>query len=263
MKIVSLVSSCRKDGNTARIAAILENELISAGKLKNIEVKIERVVPGLLDIRMCLGCRACFNKGEDFCPLKDDLLSLRDKFVDADGIIAGSPVYVEDVNGAMKNLIDRLAFNCHRPGLTGKVVFFYTTSGAGSSNHSIRTMKTAFGTWGCHNIGSHRFRTGALMKTDDMEEKYGRVIKKTAGKLIHAISNGSSAKPSVFSLIAFTVQQACWLREGIDKNSVDYKYWYDNGWLEKGCKYYFRHGANPLKAGFSNLLGRIAALFFI
>lgn len=44
---------------------------------------------------MCLVCRRCFDVGEGFCPLKDELLSIREKLNKADGVILASPVYVE------------------------------------------------------------------------------------------------------------------------------------------------------------------------
>lgn len=263
MKIISVVSSGRKDGNSARISGLLETELESIGKLKGTEVLVERITPAHLDIKMCLGCRACFNKGETFCPLKDDLLSVKEKMMEADGIIFGSPVYVEDVNGVMKNLIDRLAFNSHRPGFAGKVAFLYVTSGAGTSNHSVRTMKTALGSWGFYIVGSRRFRAGGSTAKEELEKKYGRYIKKSARQLFDAIYTNRSSKPTFFSLIAFTVQQTSWMRDGIDKNSIDYKYWHDNGWLDKSRWYYFKHGANPLKTGLCRLAGKIVAIFLV
>jgi multimeric flavodoxin WrbA len=35
----------------------------------------------------------------------------------AEAYVFASPVYVEDINGVMKNWIDRMAFNSHRPTL--------------------------------------------------------------------------------------------------------------------------------------------------
>lgn len=55
------------------------------------------------DIQFCRGCRIYFDKGEELCPIKNGLLNIRDKINSADGIILASPVYVEDINGIMKN----------------------------------------------------------------------------------------------------------------------------------------------------------------
>ncbi|MDP4090618.1 MAG: flavodoxin family protein, partial [Bacillota bacterium] len=123
MKIISLVSSYRSNGNTIRIVSLIENQLLSIARTDGIGLEIERIQIGHSDIRTCLGCRACFDKGEEMCPLKDDLLAIRDKICQADGILAASPVYVEDVNGIMKNWIDRMAFNCHRPAFAGKAAY--------------------------------------------------------------------------------------------------------------------------------------------
>jgi hypothetical protein len=52
-----------------------------------------------MDIRTCRGCRICFDKGEESCPLKDDLLAIRRRIEAAELLVLGSPVYVEDGNG--------------------------------------------------------------------------------------------------------------------------------------------------------------------
>ncbi len=257
-----LVSSGRRGGNTDGISVLLEKELMQLAQSKHTELVIDKYMLGRQDIRNCRGCRACFDRGEQYCPLKDDLLLLWEQLREADGIVLGSPVYVEDVNGIMKNWIDRMAFNSHRPGLTGKAAYVYTTSGLGSSNHSIHTMKTALTTWGVYIAGSSRFRTGALSKINDLQKEHGNYIRKAAERLFYAIWDKKPLKPSFYSLIAFSVQQIAWRRAN-DENSVDYRYWSDNGWLDKSCRYYFPNRTNPIKALTSRLIGKVAALFFL
>lgn len=263
MKIVTLVSSYRKDGNTNRIVGLIEEQLVSIAKNENINLEIERIQPGHMDIKICLGCRACFDKGEEKCPLKDELLSTRDKILKADGILAASPVYVEDVNGIMKNWIDRMAFNCHRPAFAGKVAYIVTTSGAGSSNHTANTIKNAFTTWGINFAGKKKFRTGGLMDPIEMKSRYGIESKKAAEALINATKVNSASKPSVYSLIAFKIQQMSWQKATRPRDTIDYKYWQKNGWLEKDCNYYIPNKANILKIIFARLIGRIVAVFLI
>jgi multimeric flavodoxin WrbA len=147
MKVMTLISSYRKNGNTERLCSLIEEELQSIAEFQHETLEIERVRLGHTELKTCLGCRVCFDKGEELCPLKDELLLIRKKLDEADGIILASPVYVEDVNGIMKNWIDRMAFNCHRPAFAGKTAVIVSTSGNASTKHALRTMRNALTRW--------------------------------------------------------------------------------------------------------------------
>lgn len=263
MKILSLVSSCRKGGNTERIVNLIEKELLSLAEKEKVTLEIERMPLAYLDIRICRGCRACFDNNEEKCPLKDDLLSIRDRMLQADGILAASPVYVEDVNGVMKNWIDRMAFNCHRQAFAGKSAYAVTTSGAGSTNHSLKTMTFAFIAWGMNIAGKSSFRTGALMGTADMEIKFGSKLKEAAQTLFYAIRDNTAARPSFYSLIAFKIQQRYWMKAVGYHNTYDYKYWHEKGWTDKNCDFYIPHRTGPVKKMIARFIAAIAARFFI
>lgn len=263
MKIVSIISSCRKSGNTAWAAELIENELNAIAQQNGTELQLDRFFIGYCDIKMCVGCRTCFDKGEEFCPHKDDVAKIWEKLKEADGILVGSPIYVEDVNGIMKNWIDRLAFNSHRPGLVGKSAYIISTSGIGSSKHAVRTMKTALSTWGAYIAGTMRFRTGAKMDKKDMSDKYGPGLHNAANELFYSIYNKYSLKPSLYSLVSFKVQQTYWIKKG-DKESLDYKFWKDKGWLREKADYYIpNHQSFILKRLLAKLVGRTVAIFFI
>ena len=79
MKIISLVSSYRINGNTNSAVLLIEKQLLSIGEKENIALEVEKIQLGHLDLKICRGCRACFDKGEDKCPMKDNLLAIREK----------------------------------------------------------------------------------------------------------------------------------------------------------------------------------------
>ncbi|WP_170253922.1 flavodoxin family protein [Acetobacterium paludosum] len=263
MRIISLVSSYRTNGNTNKTVSLIEQQLLSIANKEKITLEIEKILLSHFDIKTCCGCRACFDKGEEKCPLKDELLFIWEKIYQADGILAASPVYVEDVNGIMKNWIDRMAFNCHRPAFAGKNVFIVTTSGGGSSNHTINTMKNAFTTWGMNLAGSSKFRTGKQMDSVEIESRYSKEIKKVAEALFKAVKNKSNQRPSFYSLITFRVQQKCWQKSTQCQDTVDYKYWQRNEWLQRDCNYYIPNKASFLKIKFAQLIGSIVAIFYM
>lgn len=262
MKILLIISSKRKEGNTNNVLNLIEDEIkISLDKMS---LTTEKIFLGDYNIQFCKGCRACFNKGEEKCPLKDDLLLIRDKILKSDIIIFGSPVYVEDINGVMKNWIDRMAFNNHRPAFAGKAAFLITTSGIGSSNHALKTMKKALTAWGFYVIGQNKFRTGSLMKIRDIEKKYKSKIKSIAYKIKRTIVDNKVNYPKFYSLVSFKVQQKYWQKNSDQKqHTFDYNYWLKKGWLDSKCKYYINNQANPIKVLFARVFGNLISVFFI
>ena len=100
MKVLTIMGSPRKKGNTYKVTRMVEESMMKVGK-----VEFEYVFLKDLKLKTCLGCQACFNKGEDLCPLKDDRIMLEEKMHKADGIIFTSPNYVFNVSGLMKNFI--------------------------------------------------------------------------------------------------------------------------------------------------------------
>ena len=260
MKLLSINSSGRVDGNTGRTLALFERALVTLAEQSGISLEMERIELSGLALKHCIGCRACFDRGESACPHKDGLLTLRDALQGADGYIIGSPVYVEDVNGVMKTMIDRLAFYCHRPTLYGKSALLFTTSGQGSSSHALNTMSTAFGTWGIRTVCRMKFRLGARTPTDVIREKHGAAIQRTAQGFLKTLQK--PFRPSTYSLIAFSVQQSCWRKSAEPRDSIDYRYWNESGWLERGRRYYDPAIARGLGARILYGIGKIVGLFF-
>lgn len=262
MKIISIVSSYRKNGNTNNVVKLIEEQIAKIAQKFNISLEIERISLGYNDIKLCHGCRVCFDKGEENCPLKDDLLTIRDKIIDADGIIIASPVYVEDINGIMKNWIDRMAFNCHRPAFAGKTAIFITTSGIGSSNHSLKTMKRALNAWGFYVAGQSKFRTGSLMSISKIKELYNNKITKISNMLFEDIVKNKAVNPTFYSFVSFKVQQKYWQKIDNRDHSIDYKYWVEKGWIKSKCKFYIKHNASPIKVKVARIIGSLIAVFF-
>lgn len=263
MKIISIISSGRKNGNTGRIVRHIEEDFLQDAIKKGLKAEFEQIYLANSDIKFCKGCRICFDKGEELCPLKDELLSIRDKINQADGVIFASPIYVEDINGIMKNWIDRMAFNCHRPAFAGKPVVIVVTSGAGSSNHALKTMKSALLTWGFHVATQGKFRTGGFIEEDQIKFRYGNQMKIIANKLFNAIDGHRAEYPSFYSLIVFRVQQKYWQKTKKEQNTFDYFYWKNKGWMEKTCNYYIHHNSNSIKIKLAGIAGSIVSIFFI
>jgi multimeric flavodoxin WrbA len=259
MKILVCMSSYRKNGNTGQVVQLLGECLQKAAGQHNETIEIETLYLGHMDIRPCRGCRVCFDRGESCCPLKDDVPAIKARMKAADGIVLASPVYVDDVNGIMKNLLDRLAHLCHRPEFGGKCVYLLATTGSTPANHALRTLNAPM-YWGCSIIGRAGFRAGALMKRDEIARLYHRALERAAACIVDAIYKQKYASPSFYSLMVFRIQQEGW-RKKADHDSIDYLYWNAQGWLDRRREFYFEHEAGIVTTTFARLAGAIIGRF--
>jgi multimeric flavodoxin WrbA len=259
MKILTLMSSGRKKGNTARIVQMIEAHLDTIAARHDEPLDFETLYLAHMDLRPCRGCRTCFDRGEDKCPLKDDRAAIKAKVDATNGIILASPVYVNDVNGVAKTWIDRLAYVCHRPAFAGKCAYLIATVADSPTSHTLRTMDIALRTWGFHIVGQAGYKMGALMPQDEVARRYQEETAKVAEALFQAIRDQAFLRPSFLSLMMFKIQQQSWQQE--DPNSYDYAYWKGQGWFEPDCTFFIPHQANPLKVALARLTGRVLARF--
>jgi multimeric flavodoxin WrbA len=258
MKILILQGSYRKSGNTAHIVEMIRDHMSRLAIENNVAFEAETIHLGHMNIGLCRGCRACFDLGEDKCPLKDDFLSTKVAVQAADGVIIASPVYVDDINGITKLWIDRMAHVCHRPEFAGKTVYLVTTIGSSPSSHSLRSLYLAFLSWGAYIAGQSGFTTGARMPVDELRSRFDGRAEKIARKLFTDIATGQTRKPSFVSLMMFRIYQK--VRE-VNDGSLDARYWHEKGWADPRTKFYLPHNSNPLVVFFARLTGTVIARF--
>ena len=260
MKILALIGSYRKNGNTSQVVGPVGEALQAEAARDGAALEIETLYLGHLDIGFCRGCRACFDRGEDKCPLKDDLLAVKAKMKAADAILIATPVYVDDVSGITKNWIDRLAHVCHRPEFAGKCAYLLATVGSTPTGRSLGTLRLALSTWGFHIIGKAGFKTGALMKPGEMRATHAVKAEKIARKIYRDVSERKWARPSFMSLMMFKIQQRAWQRAS-RHDTLDYAYWTGQGWTDPRGEFYFPHEASRLKVLLARLAGALIAPF--
>ena len=102
MKVVGIVGSPRKKGNTETLTAHTLEAIAEEG------LGTEVIPLAGLDIRPCNACGVCLKKEE--CPIKDDLFPIYLKMKEADGIILASPVYYGSATALIKSLMERAGY---------------------------------------------------------------------------------------------------------------------------------------------------------
>ena len=105
MKVLILNSSPRTEGNTA----IALNEMVKIFAEDGIETEVVQI--GNQDIRGCIACNACYQKGS--CVFDDVVNQLAPKFEEADGLVIASPVYYASANATLIACLDRLFYSTH------------------------------------------------------------------------------------------------------------------------------------------------------
>ncbi len=245
-RVLMLDSSYRKNGNSALALRFFQRCL----EEKGADVEYLRLAES--GIGQCRGCRLCFDRGESACPHSDDLLPLYEKMRRCDLLVLGGPIYVEDVNGAMKNWIDRMAFNCHRPGLYGQKAFILLNSGSGASRHAISTLARACQTWGMRVIGDRKLVMGARIDEDTFIKANDSILRRDAEAILRKLS--SARGPSFIQVLTFRIQRWYYLHR-MDRSSYDYQHWNSQHWLEKGRYYYSEEPVGVCKRVLADLLG--------
>jgi multimeric flavodoxin WrbA len=155
MRIVAVCGSFREESNTNKLIRIVAE---AAG------IDCEFIELGGLNIQSCSGCSMCM-MNEGLCPIDDDMQTVYDKLLSADGFIIGGPTYFMDISGAVKDFIDRTmavkyrdigpAYNENMPWLgtvpfNDKPAVLVVTTAGGFHERAIESLKLAFDD--CHRM---------------------------------------------------------------------------------------------------------------
>lgn len=101
MKIVTILGSPKKYGNTARVLKNFEDLVAPVHQVERINVTD-------YNINGCLGCNVCQGKiDEPGCVQKDDTLEILNRILAADVVVYATPLYAWSFSSQMKALLDR------------------------------------------------------------------------------------------------------------------------------------------------------------
>ena len=218
VKILGISASPRREiSNTS----ILLKDALSGAEQKG--AKTEYIDLCSLKIEFCRACENCHKKIMA-CPIKDDALFLLNKILESDGIIFGSPVYLNHITGYLKTFLDRSShfLHCHR--LIGKYTAVVATSGGGPQYMVGDYIKEYSISCGAQYVG------GVFTKIPITEE-----VKKQANELGKAIVDVIKEKKEFPEQIQKINSHKEYFKKIIENRKDDwieeYQYYKDNGWL--------------------------------
>lgn len=186
IRIFSFVGSCAGERSHTKKASDMLAEAVSDKAAKaGLSVSYECMTGDQLRIEYCRSCTSCFRKG--FCPLdeKDDMPLLRHKFLGADIIFFCTPVYLWEMSGMCKSVIDRITFWSHRMELAGKAAVTLACTDTSTGPDLEKRFKDLFSFTGAAVVNGITVRKyGPLNKPGS--DELNALMEKTAQMLLEA-----------------------------------------------------------------------------
>lgn len=221
MNIIALLGSPRgKGGNTYRL---IESAVRGAGDAGADTLLVDITE---MDIGYCTGCSSCYSTGD--CIQADDYEEILELILESDGIILGSPVYINSVTAQLKTLFDRMPDVVHCQRLLGKYGFSVSTAGGGNADLVCDYMNNTLQVMGANTTGG---AYAVLAEGDEAFEDACRKSYELGKDLVAAISEKRVyPEQEVFhdgmhermkNLVLFHKDE--WTHE--------YEYWKEKAWL--------------------------------
>lgn len=151
----------------------------------------EYFVPQAL-LQACVGCYQCIYESETKCPHASSTLPIKQSMLEADLIVLTSPVYVFDVSGSMKTLLDHFAYQwmSHRPekSMFNKLGLSVVTAAGAGLKSTEKTLKTNLHFWGIKQ--TFGLKHAVMSKSyEEISEKIKAKLEKKTDKMARKISN--------------------------------------------------------------------------
>lgn len=232
---ITVINGTQKQGVTYKLKELFLQNFRSVAEIT--EFYLPKDCPAF-----CVGCTNCFTRGETTCKDYAFIHTIETALLQADLIVMTSPAYVMHATGAMKALLDHFGYRWmpHRPAaeLFGKRAVIITQCLGAGSKSAANDIKHSLSWWGISKIG---ICSGALMHDivwDGLPERKRKRLTNKINKLARTFARIDYAKPAHTKIITKIKFALCRIIQKkirkSGKDSLDSKYWLDNGWLGRG-----------------------------
>jgi len=221
MKILAIHGSPRTIRSSTRKLAgfVLEGAADAGAETEMIDLADYRIIP-------CTACEACAING--ICVNDDDVPSLVARMKEADGIVFGSPVYIDNVSGQMKVFFDRLADAIHYQQLAGKFGCAVATTEESGGDEVVAYLNHVLNYLGVVSVGGISVATGGKAEPVNGVEPAARALGK---KLVDAIRDGYSDPVQEAVLADNREYFRSLVLENQDLRTDEYERWVKMGWI--------------------------------
>lgn len=250
MNVILLNGSPGKRNTFAALnefSAFLEKKSIRCNIINLCEANIEP----------CRGCLACFDKGEEFCPLHDDIKNIVAQIDAADGVVFSSPVYAFHISALLKNLLERISYIFHRPRFFGKTATSIVTQGIFGGNNSRKYLSFVEQMLGFTVVNGKVLMTIKPLTTKQ-KEKNSCALRKLADSYYKQITRERYPKPSIYALTMFRIGRTK-IKTELNEKYRDYTYYRDRGWFTS--QYYYPVKISFFKKIYGSIVDRFTEQF--
>lgn len=185
----------------------------------------------------CYGCNSCFIKGEEKCPSAEKVQPIAVAMEWADVIILDSPCYVLEMSGALKNLMDHLAYRwiTHRPhgSMFNKVGITVCSSAGAPTKGVLKSMGKQLKWMGVPKVYYCGLMSNAMGVSDlkaekvkEIEKKAKRISKKVKSRVAHP-------QIGIKGIVMFNIFRGMQSSEKSAWNPKDREWWVNQGWTQK------------------------------
>ena len=247
-RVTAFVGTARRKSTYNAVRQFLDN-LKSLGDFEDEVVALNHYQLGT-----CRGCKQCFAKGEEFCPVKDDRDVLIEKMMASDGVVFASPNYSFQVSATMKMFLDRLGFVFHRPRFFGKTFTSIIAQGIYGGDKIVNYLDFVG-----NGLGFNTVKGCCITAFDPMTEKEKQkidtVLAEHSRRFYEGLMKAAYPVPALFKLWVFRMARTS-MRLALDDSSRDYTYYRDKGWFQSD--YYYPARLGPLKKAAGTLFDSMA-----
>lgn len=248
--VTAFVGSGRKQrGLTYKATRQFLNNLEAYG-----DVQTEIVFLSEHELGLCRGCKLCFERGEERCPLKGDRDFLLEKMLASDGIVLASPNYSFQVSSTMKAFLDRLGYVFHRPIFFGKTFTGIVAQGFIGGDKIEKYLRFVGTCLNC-NVVKGSCITALEPATEKDLQKMSKALARHSRRFHAQLAKPFQAAPSLFQLMGFRMGRTC-VKQTLSSSDRDYVHYRDRGWFDSD--YYYPTALGPQK----RVLGRLFDWFF-
>lgn len=246
MKVTAFIGNAQKRHTYDASEQFLKNLQL----LGDVEYEIVRLSDYHLET--CKGCRVCFDKGEESCPLKDDRDLLIDKIQNSNGVLFASPNYSFQASAWMKIFLDRLGFMFHRPRFFGITFTSLVNQGIWGGGKIVKYFNFIGEGLGFNVVNGSCILT-VVPVTDKTKQKNDKKIDRQSKRFYSQLIKNRYPAPSLIKLFLFRMARSS-MKIMLDDSSRDYSYYKKNGWFESD--YFYPVKLSPLKKLSGNFFDR-------